>query len=228
MSKKCIQIWLEVQIYFQKKSQALNRLELRDGCYLGKIFNLWCFQTKIYLFLRTMQHTPYHRARNSLQTFDHNCYTCHLWYVHACQSWVWSGFHVTMSSNPIWICTGKSLSEALIFASTNPQYGDRLFIKFQVQHMKIPSSNLRRTFCVQKLFLTFRTIFVHNMLFRCSGKRRASEKDLPVSEKIWTVLVLALVFADLCIHFHWLSLSQKHDLKFFAKTIQNLLRYSSS
>jgi hypothetical protein len=31
MSKKCIQIWLEVQIYFQKKSLALNRLELREG-----------------------------------------------------------------------------------------------------------------------------------------------------------------------------------------------------
>ena len=27
-------------------------------------------------------------------------------------------------------CTGKSLSEALIFASTNPQYDDRLFIEF--------------------------------------------------------------------------------------------------
>ena len=56
--------------------------------------------------------------------------------------------------------TGKSLSEALIFASTNPQYDDRLFIKLQVQYMKIPSSNLGRTCCVQKLFLTFRTIFV--------------------------------------------------------------------
>ena len=28
--------------------------------------------------------------------------------------------------------TGKSLSEALIFASTNPQYDDRLFIELQV------------------------------------------------------------------------------------------------
>ena len=37
-------------------------------------------------------------------------------------------------------CTGKSLSEALIFASTNPQYDDRLFIELQVQCMKIPSS----------------------------------------------------------------------------------------
>ena len=38
--------------------------------------------------------------------------------------------------------TGKSLSEALIFASTNPLYDDRLFVKLQVQYMKIPSSNL--------------------------------------------------------------------------------------
>ena len=41
-------------------------------------------------------------------------------------------------------CTGKSLSEALIFASTNPQHDDRLFIELQVQYMKIPSSNLGR------------------------------------------------------------------------------------
>ena len=74
--------------------------------------------------------------------------------------------------------TGKSLSEALIFASTNPQYDDRLFIK--VQYMKIPSSNLGRTCCVQKLFRTFRTICVHNMFSPGSEKRRASEKDLPV------------------------------------------------
>ena len=30
-------------------------------------------------------------------------------------------------------CTGKSLLEALIFVSTNPQYDDRLFIELQVQ-----------------------------------------------------------------------------------------------
>merc|ERR1712051_236568 len=46
--------------------------------------------------------------------------------------------------------------------------------------MKIPSSNLGSTCCVQKVFLTFRTIFVHNMLFPFSVKRRASDKDLPV------------------------------------------------
>ena len=77
--------------------------------------------------------------------------------------------------------TGKSLSEALIFASTNLQYDNRLFIELQVEYMKIPSSNLGKTCCVQKLFLTFRTIFVHNMFSPCSAKRRASDKDLPVA-----------------------------------------------
>ena len=36
--------------------------------------------------------------------------------------------------------TGKSLSEALISASTNPQYDNRLFIESPLQYMKIPSS----------------------------------------------------------------------------------------
>ena len=72
------------------------------------------------------------------------------------------------------------MSEALIFASTNPRYDNRLFIELQRQYMKIRSSNLGRTCCVQKLFLTFRTIFVHNMFSPCSAKKRASDKDLPV------------------------------------------------
>ena len=55
--------------------------------------------------------------------------------------------------------TGKSLSEAQ-FASTNPQYNDRLFIELQVQYMKI---------------------FVHNMFSPCSAKRRTSDKNLPVT-----------------------------------------------
>ena len=38
------------------------------------------------------------------------------------------------------LSTGKYLSEALIFASKNPQYDDRLFIELQVQYMKIASS----------------------------------------------------------------------------------------
>ena len=75
---------------------------------------------------------------------------------------------------------GKSLSEALIFASTNLQYDYWLFIELQVQYLKIPSSNMGRTCWVQKLFLTFRTIFIQNMFSLCSAKRRASDKDLPV------------------------------------------------
>ena len=60
------------------------------------------------------------------------------------------------------------MSEALIFASTDQQYDDRLFIELQVQCMKIPSSNFGRTCCV------------HNMFSPCSAKRWASDKDLPV------------------------------------------------
>ena len=58
--------------------------------------------------------------------------------------------------------TGKSLSEALIFASTNPQYDNRLSIELQIQCMKLPSSNLGRTcsdiqnnFCTQHVLPMF-------------------------------------------------------------------------
>ena len=54
--------------------------------------------------------------------------------------------------------TGKSLSEALILASTNPQYGKRLLIKLRVQYIKTTSSNMYVVFV-----LTFRTIYVHKM-----------------------------------------------------------------
>ena len=36
--------------------------------------------------------------------------------------------------------TGKSISEVLIFASSNPQYDNRLFMGLQVQYKKFPSS----------------------------------------------------------------------------------------
>ena len=38
------------------------------------------------------------------------------------------------------LCTGKSLSDALILASTNQQYEDRLFIELQVKYKKTISS----------------------------------------------------------------------------------------
>ena len=73
--------------------------------------------------------------------------------------------------------TGKSLSEALNFASTNPQYNNRLFIELQVQYMKIPSLE---HVVYRNCFFTYRTISVRNMFSPCSSKRRASDKDLPV------------------------------------------------
>ena len=60
----------------------------------------------------------------------------------------------------MYVNTGKSLSEALIFALINPHYDDRLFIELQGQYLKI---------------------YVYNMFSPCSAKIRASDKDLPVS-----------------------------------------------
>ena len=64
--------------------------------------------------------------------------------------------------------TGKSLSEALIFTSTNPHYEDRLFIELQVQYMNIPSSghgenmlctkivfDIQNNFCTQHVLPMF-------------------------------------------------------------------------
>ena len=64
------------------------------------------------------------------------------------------------------------MSEPLIFASTNPQYDNRLFIQLQVQYMKIPSSE----HCSegQKPFL-YTTCSPHVL-----QKIRTSDKDLPV------------------------------------------------
>ena len=54
------------------------------------------------------------------------------------------------------ISTGKSFSEVLILASTNPKYDKRLSSELPVQYMKIPSSehgeNMSRTCCLHKLF----------------------------------------------------------------------------
>ena len=52
--------------------------------------------------------------------------------------------------------TGKSMSEALIFASTNPQYDNRLFIEL-LENSKLRTwrehlENMGRTCCAHKLF----------------------------------------------------------------------------
>ena len=76
-----------------------------------------------------------------------------------------------MYIQPKWIsfCTGKSLSEALIFASTNTQYDNRLFIVHDM------------TCCVHKLLLLFCFEIQNNFgTQHVLQMLRASEKDLPV------------------------------------------------
>ena len=71
------------------------------------------------------------------------------------------------------IDTGKSLSEALIFASTNPQYDDRLFIELQVQYIKNsklkPGENMLCTEIVSDLQNNFCTQHVLPMLGKKKG-----------------------------------------------------------
>ena len=65
--------------------------------------------------------------------------------------------------------TGKSLSEELILASTNPQYDGRLFIELQVQYIKI--ARTEQVVYTNWFFVfvsTFRTIYAHNMFSPCS------------------------------------------------------------
>ena len=53
-------------------------------------------------------------------------------------------------------------------------------LNYEFNTWKFQAQNMGRTCCVKKLFLTFRTIYVHNMFSPCSAKIRASDKDLPV------------------------------------------------
>ena len=62
--------------------------------------------------------------------------------------------------------TGKSLSEALIFASINPQYDNRLFMELP---RKIQAQNIGNS--MNNLLSYFGLI---------DAKIRASDKDLPV------------------------------------------------
>ena len=61
--------------------------------------------------------------------------------------------------------TGKSMSEALILASTNPKYDKILFIELQVQYMKtIQAQNMLCTKIVLNCqYKNKKTICVHNM-----------------------------------------------------------------
>ena len=71
------------------------------------------------------------------------------------------------------------MSEALILASTNPQYDNRLFIELPVQYMKIPSSehgeNIGRTWVEHVAQINCsecqnknQFVYLHNMFWACS------------------------------------------------------------
>ena len=96
-------------------------------------------------------------------------------------SWNTWGNHISITDGfnlgeltYLWV-TGKLLSEALIFESTDPQYDDIcvLPIELQVQYVL---ENTKLWCCVQKLVLTFRRIYAHNMFSPSSAKIRASDK----------------------------------------------------
>ena len=96
-----------------------------------------------------------------------------------------------------------------------------MFVKLQAQYMKIPSSNLGRTCCVQKLFLTFRKFFVHNMFSPCSAKRKASDKDLPVlsnfktKRKTFQIFVAFSENLDFKFNYHFIKISIVGVMVFF-------------
>ena len=94
-----------------------------------------------------------------------------------------------------------SVSEALILASTKPQYDKRLFIELQVQYMKIASSEhvvyINCSECQNKnkkqfvyttcselaIFMYWTPNSMNNLLSYCGlvdARISASEKDLPV------------------------------------------------
>ena len=117
----------------------------------------------------------------------------------ACNLLKFDNYQNVWNVNLVFI-TGNSFSEALILASTNPQYDKRLFIKLWDQYMKIPSSEhvvYTKLFWMSKQKQT--TICVHNMELRIfmywtrnsmnnlssycglvDAKIRASDKDLPL------------------------------------------------
>ena len=76
-------------------------------------------------------------------------------------TWKANPFHRSITINLI---TGKSFSEELIFASTNPQYDKRLFIDLPFWYMKTTrSEHVVYINCFFIFVLTFKTIYIQNM-----------------------------------------------------------------
>ena len=80
--------------------------------------------------------------------------------------------------------TGKSFSEALVLASTNPQYHKRLSIELRVQYMKIPSSeHVKNMLCAQNCF-------------ECQNKNK---KQFLYTACSWNALSMEFSFTELVV-----------------------------
>ena len=95
------------------------------------------------------------------------------------KAWV---FNITDNLTSWNFCTGKSLSEALIFASTNPQYDDILFITSSLHE----NSKLR-TWGEHVVYINCSECQYKNLMNNMSSycglfdaKISDSDKDLPV------------------------------------------------
>ena len=92
------------------------------------------------------------------------------------------------------------MSEALIFASTNPQYDNRLFTFHENSKLRIPAELVVYTNCCFCFVLTFRTILVHNLFCR--------RRELLKNMYLYNV--------------HWAQNASKHSVAYcsgFARTL---------
>ena len=86
----------------------------------------------------------------------------------------WIYYYLEITCKKVLLDTGKSLSEALIFASINPQYDNRLFIELPWKLHVLPM------FCT----CSFHGNSMNNLLSYCGlvdARISAFEKDLPVN-----------------------------------------------
>ena len=92
--------------------------------------------------------------------------------------------------------TGKSLSEALIFASTNPQYDSRLFIVHENFKLRLPAEHVVNnvyTNCCFCFVLTFRTILVHNMICICCKLLKRFTCTFLISSALYNIYCLLIL-----------------------------------
>ena len=118
-----------------------------------------------------------------------------------------------------YVHTGKSLPEALIFASTNPRYDDILFIELQVEYMKIPSAEHVRS------FFFCRTLEEH-VVYRNSSECQkqflhttCSSNVLQIEEFLTKFYLYQRQAGNVC--YIWREISQSQDFKtIFSKILK--------